>query len=277
VAEFVIVQDLFLTASAEYADVVLPTASVAEREGTYTNAERRVQRSRQACAPVGESRPDWQIVAAVAQALAMVPIGGGRNGPIPVTTEAWSYMVAADVGNEIAAQVPGYAGITYAALAATGTGGSWGRQFDDAIYYDGTSYTNTEGVGLVLPALASKGTVNLTFTGKVTRFADERPMLLLEQVLAYDGDRHLRGSKLQSLIPRGYAAISADDAAKLNIHSGDRVRLISAAGEMVIPARVLADVPNGIILLPAGLADVMAAEIETGPRTRVNLAKVVTE
>jgi hypothetical protein len=46
---------------------------------------------------------------------------------------------------------------------------------------------------------------------------------------------------------------------------------------MVIPARVLADVPNGIILLPAGLADVMAAEIETGPRTRVNLAKVVTE
>jgi len=276
-AEFVIVQDLFLTASAEYADVVLPTASVAEREGTYTNAERRVQRSRQACAPVGESRPDWQIVAAVAQALAMVPIGGGRNGPIPVTTEAWSYMVAADVGNEIAAQVPGYAGITYAALAATGTGGSWGRQFDDAIYYDGTSYTNTEGVGLVLPALASKGTVNLTFTGKVTRFADERPMLLLEQVLAYDGDRHLRGSKLQSLIPRGYAAISADDAAKLNIHSGDRVRLISAAGEMVIPARVLADVPNGIILLPAGLADVMAAEIETGPRTRVNLAKVVTE
>ncbi|MEJ5345105.1 MAG: NADH-quinone oxidoreductase subunit NuoG [Chloroflexus sp.] len=276
-AEFVVVQDLFLTASAEFADVVLPAASVAEREGTYTNAERRVQRSRQACAPVGEARPDWQIVAAVAQALAMVPIGGGRNGPIPVTTESWSYIVAADVAAEIAAQVPGYTGVTHAALAATGTGGTWGRQFDDAFYYDGTSYTNTEGVGLVLPALVGKGQLHLTFTGAVTRFADDRPLLLLEQVLAYDGDRHLRGSKLQSLIPTGYAAISSVDSAKLNIHSGDRVRLISAAGELVIPARVLADLPAGIVLLPAGLADVMAADIETGPRTRVSLAKVVME
>ncbi|MDW8403185.1 NADH-quinone oxidoreductase subunit NuoG [Chloroflexus sp.] len=273
-AEFVVVQDLFLTASAELADVVLPAASVAEREGTYTNAERRVQRSRQACAPVGEARPDWQIIAAVAQTLAMVPIGGGRNGPIPVTSEAWEYVVAADVAAEIAAKAPGYAGITYAALAATGTGGNWGRQYDDAIYYDGTSYANSEGVGLVLPALATKGAA-LTFTGAVTRFADDRPLLLLEQVLAYDGDRHLRGSKLQGLVPAGHVVISADDAAKLNIHSGDRVRLTSATGELVLPARVVADLPSGIILLPAGLADVEAAAIETGPRTRVSLAKVV--
>lgn len=273
-AEFVVVQDLFLTASAELADVVLPAASVAEREGTYTNAERRVQRSRQACAPVGEARPDWQIIAAVAQTLAMVPIGGGRNGPIPVTAEAWEYVVAADVAAEIAAKAPGYAGMTYAALAATGTGGSWGRQYDDAIYYDGTSYTNNEGVGLALPPALAKG-VTITFTGAVTGLADDRPLLLLEQVLAYDGDRHLRGSKLQNLIPAGHVAISADDAAKLNIHSGDRVRLASAAGELVLPARVLADLPAGLILLPAGLADVEAAAIETGPRTRVSLAKVV--
>jgi NADH-quinone oxidoreductase subunit G len=274
-AEFVVVQDLFLTASAELADVVLPAASVAEREGSYTNAERRVQRSRQACSPIGEARPDWQIVAAVANALTMVPIGSGRNGAIPVKGEAWEYVVASDVADEIAAQVRGYAGMTYAALAATGTGGGWGRQFGDAIYYDGTSYANSEGIGLVLPSLAAMASSRLTFTGATTPFTDERPLLLLEQVLAYDGDRHLRGSKLQGLIPPGYVAISTEDAAKLNIHSGDRVRLSSAAGELVIAARVLADLPAGIVLLPAGLADVAAATIETGPRTRVSLAKVV--
>ncbi|MEF3275802.1 MAG: NADH-quinone oxidoreductase subunit NuoG [Chloroflexus sp.] len=274
-AEFVVVQDLFLTASAELADVVLPAASVAEREGTYTNAERRVQRSRQARALVGEARPDWQIIAAVAQALAMVPIGGGRNGPIPVTTEAWEYVVSGDVASEIAANVPGYAGITYAALAATGSGQSWGRQYDDAIYYDGTSYANGEGVGLVLPPLVAKAASQLAFTGATTSFVDERPLLLLEHVLAYADPRHLRGSKLQGLVPAGYAAISSADAEKLNIRSGDRVRLVSAKGELVIPARVLTDLPAGLVLLPAGLVDVDAAAIETGPRTQVSLAKVV--
>ncbi len=274
-AEFVVVQDLFLTASAELADVVLPAASVAEREGSYTNAERRVQRSRQARAPVGEARPDWQIVAAVARALAMVPIGGGRNGQMPVDGDAWEYLLAADVAAEIAAQVPGYRGMTYAALAATGSSGPWGRQFDDAIYYDGTSYANTEGVGLVLPSLAAKGTPSLTLTGAVTPVDADRPLLLLEQVLAYDGDRHLRGSKLQSLIQSAYVAISAVDAARLNIHSGDRVRISSASGELVLPARVLADLPRGIILLPAGLPDVAAAAVASGPRARVSLAKVV--
>jgi NADH-quinone oxidoreductase subunit G len=104
-AEFLVVQDLFLTPTAQLAHVVLPAASVAEREGTYTNAERRVQRSRQARAPVGHSRPDWQIFAEVGQALSA---RAGQQAPRGADA-AWDYLTAADVAAEIAERVPGYA------------------------------------------------------------------------------------------------------------------------------------------------------------------------
>ena len=63
------VQDIFLTETAQLADVVLPGASFAEKDGTFTNTERRVQRVRKAIAPVGEARPDWQIVCEVARRM----------------------------------------------------------------------------------------------------------------------------------------------------------------------------------------------------------------
>ncbi|MEI7769382.1 MAG: NADH-quinone oxidoreductase subunit NuoG, partial [Chloroflexales bacterium] len=166
-AEFVVVQDMFLTATAQLADVVLPAASAAERDGTYTNAERRVQRSRQAARPAGESRPDWQIVQGVAQLLSELRLTpdawaagakgakGAKAAAVALAdAPAWDYLDAGELAAEIAARVPGYAGITYAALAATGGGGAWGRQPNEAIFYDGTSYANSEGVGIQCPAPA---------------------------------------------------------------------------------------------------------------------------
>ncbi|GAB4436654.1 MAG: NADH-quinone oxidoreductase subunit NuoG [Chloroflexi bacterium OHK40] len=298
-AEFVVVQDLFLTETARLADVVLPAASVAERDGTYTNAERRVQRSRQARPPIGESRPDWQIVQGVAQRLVQawvatgapaVPAKGpkdgkgarGARGGVEVGAVAvaenggWDYLTAADVAAEIAERVPGYAGVTYPALAATGKPGSWGRQVNEAIYYDGTNYENTEGVGIKLPSLIESGRASLNLAPlPVPATADDRPLLLIAQPLAYDGDPLLRGSRLEAHVPEPYVALSRADAERQNIRPGDIVRLASSAGELALPARVVDDLPQGVALVPANLAGVGLATVQTGPRTRVSLVKVV--
>ena len=96
--DFLVVQDIFLTESAQYADVVLPAASFAEKDGTFTNTERRVQRVRKAIEPVGESRDDWWITCAIARRL-------GAKG--------FDFESAAEVMAEIASLTPSYGGITY--------------------------------------------------------------------------------------------------------------------------------------------------------------------
>jgi len=291
-AEFVVVQELFLTETAQLADVVLPASSVAERDSTYTNAERRVQRSRQARGPVGASRPDWQIVQGVAQLLAELavapaatavasPVKGGRGRASTNTLVAegptWDYITASDVAGEIAARVPGYAGITYPALTATGAGGAWGRQPNEAVYYDGTSYENSEGVGIQPPSPLEAGrtVASLAPREQAGGPADERPLTLLAQPLAYDNDPLLRGSKLQPRLATAFVALSVADAERQNIHPGDSVRLTSRIGELVLPARVVTDLPAGVVVVPAGVEGAGLHAIQTGPRTRVSVSKVV--
>lgn len=293
-AEFVVVQDMFLTETAKLADVVLPAASVAEREGTYTNAERRVQRSRAARTPLGQSRPDWQIVQGVARQLVAlivpqraaaqpaVAAKGAKGAQAPASVAvaepaAWDYLTPGEIAEEIAARVPGYAGITYPALAATGAPGTWGRQPNEAIYYDGTNYENTEGVGIKLPSVIEDGKASLSLAPRPAPAAgDERPLLLLAQPLAYDGDPLMRGSLLERQVPQPFVALSVADAERQNIRPGDMVRLDSAAGQLTAPARVVTDLPAGVAVVPASLPGFSPAAVQTGPRTRVSLVKLVT-
>ena len=132
----VVVQELFLTETAKAADVVLPAAAWAEREGTYTNGERRVQRFYPAVPARG--RPDHQIAAEL----------GGRLGvALP--------KFASQVFAEIAQAVPAYAGLTYDALAHVEP------QVPDVSghdpYYGGTAYTNEQGLGVQVPSGAERG------------------------------------------------------------------------------------------------------------------------
>jgi NADH-quinone oxidoreductase subunit G len=129
-ADFVVVQELFLTPTAQRADVVLPALSWAERDGTFTNAERRVQRYYQALPPAGQAQADWEISNRIAACL-------GLN---------WKFFTAEHVMDEIAAQVLAYAGLNYAALAETKE--EWppvGTSSD--LYFGGTAYDNRGGVG----------------------------------------------------------------------------------------------------------------------------------
>jgi len=96
--DFLVSQEIFLSESAEYADVVLPAASFAEKEGSFTNTERRVQRVRQVIPPRGDSKPDWWITAQIAQAM-------GEDG--------FDYQSPADIMAEISQVSPIYGGITY--------------------------------------------------------------------------------------------------------------------------------------------------------------------
>lgn len=108
--EFLVVQDIFLTETAALADVVLPACSFAELEGTYTNLKGQVQRVRQALRPLGQSRPDWQILAEL----------GGRMSTGEKQKSRWDYADPAAVMAEIARAVPAYGEMTYVDLGACG-------------------------------------------------------------------------------------------------------------------------------------------------------------
>ena len=98
--DFLVVQDLFLTETAQMADVVLPAASFAEKDGTFTNTERRIQRVRRALDPPGESRADWEILAGIASRLGY----------------PMHYDSPAEIMEEAAAVTPIYGGIRFERL-----------------------------------------------------------------------------------------------------------------------------------------------------------------
>jgi NADH-quinone oxidoreductase subunit G len=129
-ADFVVVQELFLTKTAQQADVVLPAMSWAERDGTFTNAERRVQRYYKALPPTGQAKADWEIFSDIADALGL----------------KWMLFTAESVMDQIAANVPAYAGLDYPTLGTIKE--EWppvGTSND--LYFGGTAYDNRGGVG----------------------------------------------------------------------------------------------------------------------------------
>jgi formate dehydrogenase alpha subunit len=110
--EFLVVQDIFMHETAEIADVVLPASSFAEKDGTFTNSERRVQRVRRAIKPVGDSRPDWEIICDVARRVA------ARQGKD--VTGQFSFTHPSQIWDEMASLTPIVAGISYERLDSEG-------------------------------------------------------------------------------------------------------------------------------------------------------------
>ncbi|HEX3613185.1 MAG TPA: formate dehydrogenase subunit alpha [Sporichthyaceae bacterium] len=102
--DFLVVQDIFLTETAEFADVILPATSYLEKDGTYTNTDRRVQLGRKVLDPPGQARPDWQIVVQLARRLGL----------------DWTYTAPTEVFDEMVALMPSYRNLEWANLGATG-------------------------------------------------------------------------------------------------------------------------------------------------------------
>ena len=102
--DFLVVQDIFLTETAEFADVILPASSYLEKDGTYTNTDRRVQLGRQVLDPPGDARLDWQVVQEIAQRIGL----------------RWNYESLEDVFDEFVSLMPNYADLSYDNLGPTG-------------------------------------------------------------------------------------------------------------------------------------------------------------
>ncbi|MCE9637322.1 MAG: formate dehydrogenase subunit alpha [Planctomycetes bacterium] len=225
--DFLVVQDIFLTESAEYADVVLPAATFAEKDGTFTNTERRVQRVRRAIDPVGDSRTDLWITSEIARRM-------GAAG--------FDHASAADVMDEIASLTPIYGGVTHERIE--GSGIQWPCPDSS---HAGTRTLHTER----FPTASGRA----RFFALAYRAPDEEPdaefplVLTTERSLYHyhtstmtrrvPGLEQLRGEELVEMHPR--------DAAALRVSSGDQVRVTSRRGEVVARALVTEVSPPGTI------------------------------
>ncbi len=246
--DFLVVQDLFMTETAQLADVVLPAASFAEKDGTFTNTERRVQRVRQAVAPPGEARPDWQIVAELAKRVqgAKSKVQGIDDR---VTSDAytlhfgpWDYTSPEDIFRELAALTPSYAGITYARLEEGGL--QWPVPNAG---HPGTLILHrekfTRGLGLFSP---------VEYVPPAENPDVEFPLILttgrvLQQF--HTGSMTHKVAGLDALAPEERVEVHPDDAARLDLRDRDWIVISSRRGQVRARVRVTPRVEPGIIFM----------------------------
>lgn len=226
--DFLVVQDIFLTETARLADVVLPAACWAEKDGTFTNAERRVQRIRAAVNPPGDAKPDWLIITELAHKL-------GLNG--------FDFNSAEDVFNDMRKVTPQYAGISYARIDAP-EGLVWPCPTESHM---GTPILHTEkfatpdGMGNLF---------GLEYRPPAEVPDAEYPFALMTGRLLYHyhtGTMTRRSPTLHREVPTGFVEINDQDAAEMGIKKGDVVRMRSRRGQIETLALVTKDVPKGVL------------------------------
>lgn len=222
--EFVVVQDLFLTETAKHADVVLPGASYAEKDGTFTNTERRVQRVRMAISPLPGCKADWQIICELSRRMGY----------------EMSYDSPKAIWEEIRNLVPTYRGITYERLEEGGI--QWPCP-DTA--HPGTKFLHegrfARGKGLF---------VGVEYEEPAELTNEEYPVLLTTGRMLYHYNtmtRHSRG--INDLWPEELAEINPEDARRIGVKSGDRVVVSSRRGEVVTKVKVTPRVPPGVMFM----------------------------
>ena len=234
-AEFIICQDIFLTETAQMADVVFPAASFAEKDGTFTNSERRVQRIRQAIEPVGDSKADWWIICEVARRM-------GAAG--------FDFETPEQVFEEITTVTPSYAGITYERIEKVGL--QWPCP---ALDHPGTLYLHKD--KFVMPGGKGKF-VPLEYRPSAELPDDEYPMMLTTDRSLYHyhtGTMTMRVKGLKTLNDKERLKIHPDDAEKLGISDGQNVRVISRRGQVKVDAQVTDVCPPGVVSMTFHFAD----------------------
>jgi predicted molibdopterin-dependent oxidoreductase YjgC len=225
--ELLVVQDIFLTETCEYAHVVLPSASFAEKDGTFTNTERRMQRVRRALDPPGQARQDWEIVCDLARRM------GGQM----------SYDSPSQIMAEIASLTPSYAGISYERLDKGGL--QWPCPTPD---HPGTQFLHKGKFSRGL------GRFHATpFREPVEPPDAEFPFVLSTGRVLYHFHTATmtRQSKgLDELYPGGDIQLNPDDAAALGVEQGELVEVASRRGAVRAKALVTDRVPRGMVFMP---------------------------
>jgi formate dehydrogenase major subunit len=242
--DLVIVQDMFLNETARaFGAVFLPACSSFEKDGTFMNAERRVQRVRRAIEPLGESRTDWEIVCAVAQALGHA--------------QEFSYSSAEEIWNEVRSVWRGAAGMSFARLDRQGL--QWPCPSED---HPGTQILHA--ANFPHGQRAALRCAHWRPSGESASL--EYPILLTTGRLLYQFNAGTMTMRTENVYWREIDTLdlSPEDARKLNIASGDRVRVASRHGSTDLPARVLDSIRPGEAFATFTSPDVFLNRI-TGP------------
>ncbi|HSF80321.1 MAG TPA: formate dehydrogenase subunit alpha [Anaerolineales bacterium] len=240
--EFLVAQDLFINESGAFADVFLPAASWAEKEGTFTNTDRRVQRVRQALPPRGQSRPDWQLLCDLAKRLE-ARLGWPNSA-------GWEYSHPSEILAELGSVVPEYAGVTYPRLEQVGLQVPvWDTGHPGTPYLFGETFPS--GRGRFIP---------LEFVPSVELPDDEYPFILTTgRVLEHwHGGSMTRHSQLDALYPEARAEISPADAALLGLVDGQAVRVASRRGSIVLRLSVTDKARTGVVFISFHFAEAAA-------------------
>jgi len=235
--EFLIVQDIFLTETAQMADVVLPAACYAEKDGTQTNTERRVQRLRKAVEPPGEAKADWQIICELGKKM-------GQE-------KQFTFNSPEDIFNEIAKVTPLYGGMSYARLEKPESL-HWPCPTPD---HPGTpilhteKFANTDGLGVF---------TSLEFKPPAEVPDAEFPLILTTGRCIWqwnDGSMTRRSPSLEKEAPAAWIEINSDDAKALGIRNSEVVHAVTRRGAVNVTAKVTSGIKRNEVFMPSHYAE----------------------
>jgi formate dehydrogenase alpha subunit len=239
--EFLVVQDIFLTETARLADVVLPSAAFAEKDGTFTNTERKVQRVRKAVEPPGEAREDWKIIADLS----------GRMG-YPM-----AYAGARAIMDEIASVTPSYCGINYKRLDSGGI--HWPCTGTD---HPGTPCLHMDQFTCGL------GVFHAIEYAPPAEVPDAQyPFYLTTGRVLYQyhtGTMTMRSEGLNERAPECFVEISPEDADSAGVGEGELLKVLSRRGEIRARARVSEMAVKGTLFIPFHYAEAPANLLTIG-------------
>ncbi len=225
--DFFVVQDIFMSETAQLADVVLPSASFAEKDGTFTNTDRRVQRVRKVIEPIGDAKADWWTICQIAQRM---------------DAKGFDFEEPSQIMEEIRTLTPSYAGITYERLESGGI--QWPCPTVD---HPGTPFLHAEkftrGKGRFIP---------LEYRPPAELPDDDYPLILTTERSRYHfhtGTMTRKVAGLDFLDGEGMVEINPADASRLGIDDGEMVKVLSRRGEITARARVTEVSPAKVVTM----------------------------
>src|SRR5499427_8303890 len=215
--EFLVVQDIFLTETAEFADVILPASSYLEKDGTYTNTDRRVQLGRKVLDPPGQARVDWEVVQDIANRIGL----------------DWNYSSPREVFDEIVSVMASYKNLSYDNLGPSGKlyPNPDPEHSDGTVVMFGEKFNTPDGLAHLVPAewLPAKELPN-----------EEYPFVLNTGRLLqhwHTGSMTRRSYALDAISPRAEVYVNPEDAAELGLADGEMARVTSRRGTIVLETR----------------------------------------
>jgi formate dehydrogenase alpha subunit len=244
--DFVLVQDIFMNETAEYADIILPAASFAEKEGTFTNSDRRVQLIRTALPTPGLARPDWEILCDLARRL---ETNLGHS-----VSAGFEFASPSVIWDEMAFLTPDFQGITHKRIERE-DGVHWPCPAPE---HPGTPYLFSD----TFPS--GKGQLTPLDYRPSTELPDEDyPYILSTGRVLYHwhGGTMTRRSKLDDIYPEPTVEIHPEDAQSLGVQADEWIKVRSRRGAITVKALVTERSPEGMVFIPFHFAEAAANEL----------------